>query len=224
MTTQAALDVFDILQDKYGSPDVVASEGVSLLNMATNEYLNRLLPDSQGGLVNAEFDSNTLALVKPLVWAFNVSYTTIASGFLTNATLNGALQTASGDGTTTVFRYLDAYYNDGTNDWPLKFLKHNNRSAFMKNTFKKPTIGKRVYYQLLSNGIRIQPTSGYVAGTFNFSVVKTPAILDLVGNDPELDDYAMYNVIAIALKLAGVATRDEEILTDIRNTQVQIAQ
>lgn len=227
MTTQKAIDILLILQDKYGSPDIEPSEAVDLLNMAMYEWLNLLLPDSQGGLVNVEYDSNTLELVKPLLWNFSVSYSSLSSGYFTTATLNTALQSASSDAAAAVFRTLDIAYVDGNSDeWQVRFLKNNNRTRFQRNFFKKPAIPKRLYWQPFGNGVRLQPTTGYTAGNFSFSVIKTPKILALSGPtvNPELDDYSMYSVIAKALRLAGVATRDEEILTDIRNSAIQIAQ
>lgn len=226
MTTQEAVDLLLVLQDKYGSPDIEAAEAVDLLNMAMYEWLNLLLPDSQGGIVNVEYDSNTLELVKPLLWNFSVAYGSLSGGYLTTATLNTALQSASGDAAAAVFRTLDmAYIDADSNEWEVRFLKNNNRTKFQRNFFKKPAIPKRLFWQPFGNGIRLQPTTGYTAGSFSLSVIKTPKILSLTGPvNPELNDYSMYSVIAKALKLAGVSTRDEELIMDIRNTALQNSQ
>lgn len=189
--------------------------------------MNLLLPDSQGGIVNVEYDSNTLELVKPLLWNFSVAYGSLSSGYFTTATLSAALQAASGDAAAAVFRTLDiAYVDSNSDEWQVRFLKNGARTRFQRNFLKKPAIPKRLYWQPFGNGVRLQPTTGYTAGSFSFSVIKTPKILALTGPtvNPELGDYEMYTIIAKALRLAGVATRDEEILTDIRNSAIQIAQ
>jgi hypothetical protein len=73
VTTQKAVDILNILIDKYGSPSVDEDERVDMLNMAMFEYLNRLVPDNQGGVVNFEFDSNVIHNIKPLIYTITAN-------------------------------------------------------------------------------------------------------------------------------------------------------
>jgi hypothetical protein len=76
MTQQKAVDIFAILQDKYSSPNLITSEVIDLLNMAlSGEYMNRLFPDNQGGVVNFEMDQNVVVNIQPLLWTITQTFT-----------------------------------------------------------------------------------------------------------------------------------------------------
>ncbi len=215
MTTQTAVDLFAVLQDKYGSPDFSEDEAVNLLNMATFEWLNRQFPTAQGGLSNVEQDSNALHLIQPLIKTFTQSYSTIASGVIPIL----QIPTTEDD----IFRYLEVNFTLNSVTYPVKWLKHNDYARFSRNTFKAARIPDKVRYQIISEGIRIKPETGYTAGTFSFTVIKKPTLLE-IDVDPEITDEGMYNIISLALKLAGVATRDDELLGAVRASAVQISQ
>lgn len=216
MSTQECVNYFLVLQDKYGSPAVEESEVVNFLNHAINEYLNRIFPDNQGAAVNFEQDKNITANIQPLIFEFDVS--TAASGLLTTAALNAALVTAGAEVGATSFRVDSIGLTSAGKTYPVKYLRGNERWAFARNFFKKPLL-TRPKFEFVTTGFQIYP-AGVQALTV--SVVKKPKILALSPViNPELEDYVMFNIIAIALQLAGVATRDEEIIQDIRNITVQ---
>jgi hypothetical protein len=111
----------------------------------------------------------------------------------------------------------------GTSDfYPVQYIKQNNLGAFRKNAFKKPTTTK-YYYTLTAGGLQFYPTDQ--TSELQIVVIKTPRVLSLspVVN-PELDDNALYNILLIALKIGGIAIRDEELQMDIRNTGLANAQ
>lgn len=216
MTTQECVDYFAILQDKYGSPNLIESEIVDFLNHAINEYINRLIPDTQGGVANVEMDSNILNNITPLI--FTIS-TTTTSGVLTNAVIDAALVTASGDAAAERMITLNVFATSSGVTYPVKFTKHNNIFAYERNFWKKAESPNRIRYTLNGDGLQFYPTDDAIA--IGVTCVKTPKILEIGVTDPELSDYAMYNVIAIALQLAGVSTRDTELIEDIRAISLQ---
>jgi hypothetical protein len=220
MLQSKAVDIFAIIQDKYNSPNLITSEVIDLLNMAlTGEYMNRLFPDNQGGIVNFEFDANVTANIQPLVWTITANMNT--SGVVTDTVINTALRTATGNSSDSYFRIGSIGW--GSDGYPVKYVKQNNRWSFQRNAFKQPsTTNPR--FTLIGTGLQFYPTD--VTKTLTINVIKKPRLLAVadLATQCELGDYQMYNVIAIALKLAGVGTRDSEILDDIRLANLQITQ
>jgi len=221
MLLSKAVDIFQILLDKYGSPEIEDSECVDFLNIGINEQLNRLFPDSEGGSVNYEFDTNATANIQPLVW--NVTTTMDSSGIVTDTVLNAALQTATSDPNASYFRIgsIGLTYNGVIK--PVKYIRQNNLWAFSNNVFKQPTISQ-ARYTYIANGLQFYPTDN--TKTLTINIIKKPRVLtesDL-STECEFGDYEMYNAIALAVKAAGISVRDEELQQDVRLSGLQIAQ
>jgi hypothetical protein len=222
MTITQAIDLFEVLLDKYGVPHLENDETCSLLNMAARgEFLNRLFPDSIGGIVNFDFDQNTVASIQPLIWPLTVNMG--VTGVLTNAAINTALQTATGEAEDTYFRIASVGWTTGSNTIPVKFIKQNDLWSFERNVFKKPS-ATNPKFTLIGSGLKFYPTSA--STNLSLTVVKYPRlILAADGADAcELPDYQMYSIIGLAIKLAGVSIRDQEILEDVRLAGLQITQ
>ena len=217
MTTQQLVNLFNILIDKYGSPYLTDDETIDLLNMAHYEYLNRMVPDSQGGIVNFEFDSNVIQNLKPLIWTLSINSN--GSGLITTAALDTAVQTASSDADAEVFRIMSI----GHANKPIRFVKQNDSWAFMKNYFKTPSVNNP-RFTVEGSGYQLWPKTTFT--DVSVAVLKTPKKLALTPSpvNPELSDYALYNILAIALKFGAVSIRDEELIQDVRMTANQIAQ
>ncbi len=221
MTLQHAIDIFTILQDKYGSSNIIESEIVDLINMATQEYLNRVFPDNEGSRVNFEFDQNVVMNIQPLIWTLS-GISMDANGRVLNSVINTALQTATGDGDSEYFRIGSIGLTTGGTTYPVKYVKQNNRWAYEQNFFKKPEL-TRPKYTPLSIGLQFYPTS--VSTPLTINVIKNPKVWTTadVAEEMEFSDYATYSIIAIALKLGAVATRDIDLVeVDARLADLQI--
>lgn len=217
MTTQNAVDIYNVLLDKYGSPSIEPDEIVGHLNMATFEWLNRLSPDNQGGIVNFEFDANVAQNIKPLV--FTITENMDSNGLLSNSDINAALVTESSDAAATVFRVMSIGITVSGVTYPVTFLKQNNIWRFNRNYFKRPTTTKS-RFTFVSNGLVFYPTN--TTGNLIITVIKNPKLLSLTGPvNPELSDYSLYQIIAIALKLGGIEIRDENLIEDVRLAGLQ---
>jgi hypothetical protein len=208
MTTTEALDIFKILQDKYASPSLIDPEILKFLNMAQYERINRILPDDMGGVVNFEFDQNVASNIRHLV--YYLTGLTATSSVLLNADINTALVASAGAG-SELFRVL----NVSVSDKLANYVNQNNLLAQAANYFKAPS-ASYPRYSMLATGYKFYPTPA--AASISMTVMKKPKTITTSVN-PEWDDYNMNLIIMIALQIAGVSTRDEELIADIRNIQ-----
>lgn len=208
MLVSKAVEIFEVLLDKYGSPNIIESEILNHFEMATYLYLNKMFPDSQGGIVNFDLDSNVMANIQPLVFILDPLATT-PPNLLLDAAINAALQSKTPESNARYFRIIGI----GANNRPVKYVKHNNLWAHLDNSFKAPTTTYPLY-TLVSGGIQLYPTTPSISVVL--TVVKTPTIIASTGQTFEFSDYAVHSIIAIAVKLAGVGIREEEVIQDIR--------
>lgn len=212
MTTASAILICKSLADKYGSAEVSNTDWTSYLDMAQFEVLNKLFPDTLGGMLNVETDSNTLEEIRPLIYPLTLIP---SAGLLTNAQLNTALQAASGDSTCSIFRILNM--SIASTGAVVRFIKHNDINTFKLNVFKIPT---QIYpgYTLIATGYQISPS---IAINVNVTCIKTPKNLTNTGETIDYGDYVVNQILFTTVKLAGVQVRDEQIAFDIRNTGIQ---
>ena len=216
MTTQEALDWFDILQDKFGSPYFTDDQKLLFLNNGQNEYLNNLFPGNEGGEINIEKDWNVLETIDPLIWELpEVSMNT--DGYITQASVETALQTITGDSDTELFKVLSVEFKKGTNRFPCKVLRHNDKAEFQRNYFKKPNL-LSPRYLLQNTNYQFRPTD--TTAKILFTVVKKPAVLSLSPEvNPEFSVSSHNEIVAYGLQFAGIASRDE-VLSAMNSTQL----
>lgn len=214
MTTAIAINICKSIADKYGSPIVSDTDWTNYLNMAQYEVVNKLSDDAVWGSVNVDTDSNTLDSVRQLVYPITLIP---AAGLLTNAQINTALQTASGDASCSLFRILNMSL--ASNNAIIKFIRFNNINAYNSNVFKAPT---QTYpgFVIQANGIQVYPQ---IALSVNLACLKSPKVLTNTGESLEYDDYTNNVVLFTTIKLAGVQIRDEDVAFDIRNTNIESA-
>lgn len=208
MTSQDAIDKFAVLIDQYGSANFSDDETLQFLNQAQLERLRRLVPDDQGGPVNFEYDSNVLSNIKPLIITTTAETSTL--GTLATSDLNGLIE-AQGFVGDTVYRILEF----GWDSTPYKFLRYNDRYASEANYFKKPSTAQPRYL-IYNSGYQFLPRQTY---SVRVTLIKTPKVM-AVGNSPEWDDVNMNLIIEIALQYASQATRDQELLGSIQNSNI----
>lgn len=217
MTTNQAIDKFNVLQDRRGAPDLEVDEVLQFLNQAQLEVLNRMFPDSAGGVVNFEIDENTLMNLQPLIVRVDVNTTSPAgdSCIVSLSDLNTALTSASG---RTLFRVLNLGAFISSTPFivkPIKFVKNNNINQYFNNAFKKPSSDRFLYTFTESQFIIYPVPLSFV----RFTTVVNPTIMT-IDNSPDWDDYMMNQVIAVALEYAQISTRDSELLGSIQNANI----
>ena len=223
MLTTDLINYCTVLADKYSSPNVVQTEWLSFLNHATNEYMNRLSPDNQnvsvqGGSVNYETDKNVITNIQPLIYQLS-GLAMNSNGVLTDSVTNTALQATAGNSSASYWRIMATAATVGGVTYPAKYVRQNNLYEFQRNYYKKPTT-TNPKYTMVSGGIQFFPTN--TSATLNVTVIKKPYVLAVSPvQNPELPDYCLYEIIAIAVQLSGVSIRDEELITDVRNISLQ---
>lgn len=215
MTTAELISNFSYLLDERGSPNLEDDEILVLLNAAQLERLRRLIPDDQGGLVNFDFDRNTLGNIQTLIYSRSITPVAADSGtehsVITNTAMETAVIAAGADAGSKVYRVTNLKYDSK----PIKYISHNKLASYQANYFKAPSESTR-YYTLVSGGLRIFPA---LTQAVNVTMIKAPRILT-AGNSPEWNDQNCNLIISIALQLASQATRDGELLSTIQNSNV----
>jgi len=210
MTTQEMLDWFDILQDKYASPYFTEDEKLTFLNRAIYTFIEQYFPDGGLGL-NFELDSNTEQKLWSLI--FECSSTSMDSnGTLDKADLVSDLQTISGDATAGIYKIISVEFAKSGRRYPCKYMRHNDKTAFENNYFKKPSYKEPKY--LFQNGLlQFRPLD--TSADIYITVIKTPLTLGLSPTvNSDLPEDTHNDIVAIALEFAGVASR-EEILGEL---------
>jgi hypothetical protein len=215
MTSAQAIERVRLLIDSIGSPYFEDSEILDFLNIAQLEVLNRMVPDSLGGVVTLELDQNTLENIRPIIYTITTGPT---AGLLLTGNIVNNLRSDSGDSTCSLFRVLNIAVN--SSNQLVRFVKHNSLYAHMTNVFKAPATTDLAYTSI-AGGFQLYPITTNVV--MKMTVIKTPKIMT-DSNTPDWDDYVMNQVILQAVKLIGVPTRDEELIADARNTGIQSAQ
>jgi hypothetical protein len=173
-------------------------------------------------VVNFEMDSNVVANLKPLI--FSITENMDANGLLAESAIETALQAESSDATAKVFRIMSVGITDSDDvTLPVKYEFQNSLWANERNYFKKAS-ATNPKYTFLAEGLKFYPTNQ--TDDLTITVIKTPRALALSGDGatPELSDYVLYHVCALALKLGGISVRDEGLLQDSRLAGLQITQ
>lgn len=210
MTTNEAILKLQLLLDKTGSPYFTTDEYLMFLNLAQLETLNRLVPDTLGGVANFELDENTYTSLQPIT--SRVAVTPVVgdttSSVITVGGINSAITTSIGE-SATLFKLMSV--SIGTT--PVKYSRINDLSAKRSNSFKNAGY----LYTAVGSAFRIYPpyTSEVIV-----HCLKNPRIMTAV-NSPDWSDYVMNQVIQVAYQMATVATRDEAGLQLGTNTTIQ---
>lgn len=218
MTIAQMATYFDILQDKYGSPYFINTEKSLLINRAQVIFVKDLLPTEPNQIVNLEATQNTIMEITPIIVPLP-NIVVPSTGIITYAALETALSgLISG---AQFWRVLNiGYTTDNINFKAVKYVRHNDWFAFQENFFKNPddTNPKVNEYYL---GFQILPIN--INANLLFTVLKYPVNVDIDGGiSSDLPDFTHDKIIAIALELAGIGTRDQMLnaLVDAKQKDV----
>lgn len=219
MTVAEMGSLFDILQDKPDSLYFSSEEKTALLNSAQNDFVNDVIGDFffPNGRSQAsprvssaiEATSTQSRILRPLMF-FDLAVTSDASGYITDAVINSALQARSGDTKNHMFVTALAL----STGVPVKWTPHNDWYALMDNSFTAATTTNPRYVEE-SGRILVNPT-----GVVNYliSVIKEPTEMLLDEATPanniesELPTAAHEHIVSIALNKAGIASREQVLL------------
>lgn len=218
MTIAQWATYFDVLQDKYGSPYFTDTEKSLLFNRALIQYVAQFLPPTEPGPLNVERDRDSIAAIAPLVYELP-AMTMSSSGIITKSAIQTALTALVADG--LLWRELALKATLGTEINPPNYTRHNDWAQFLNNSFKTPGDGNPKFYETALD-YRFLPVNQLTQMVF--TVLKYPKVV-LVDSvtpanniDSDMPDFTHDKIIAIALELAGIASRDQSLI-ELKNTR-----
>jgi len=209
MTSTEMRDLFDLIQDKQQSPYFTDDEKNLFLQRAVIEYVNSLLPDNQGGEVNLERDSIVFENIRPLV--FHITTSMNSDGFVSIGDITSELISVSHPDADMMY-LMSVGYKIGSEKYPVLFTRHNDFLRLNRNLFSKPT-PTRPRYTIANDGLLIRPIN--TDAEVLLTLLKYPKKIEIGVSDCDLPEKTHTEIVAIALQMAGVATRDE-VLTLIK--------
>lgn len=209
MTIAQMATYFDILQDKFGAPYFTNTEKSLLLNRAQIIFIKEMLPTDKDVDLSIETNQDTLAIISPLIIPLTpitnpINGSVPKSIVQTNlsAILNNALY----------WRIINIGYtlDGGISFVPVKEVRHNDWYAFLDNYFKTPDDTNPKYKETYTD-FQFLPNNS--AASLYITVLKYPAIMDIDTNaNTDLPDSIHDKIVAVALELAGLGTRDEMLV------------
>jgi len=175
---------FDILSDKYGSPYLTNAEKDILFNRSQFKVIDKVLtmPDIQR---QEELLRNNLKIA---------TTTSSVAGVVLNTTIDGLISGL----TYKIRRVTDA---NGVE------IRYSSTNKNRKNTFKVPS-STAPRYTYNNGGIIVLPEAAY---SLLITVVSEPTAVAYGGASSGLPEELHNDVIATAIDLAGIATRDEAL-------------
>lgn len=219
-------DYFDILHDKYNSGYFTDDEKALFLNRAQmiflNEHLERELDGAlnfyERGHIDARSIENTLGntdILYPLVVSdmseINGSgdrLATNSSGFLSRSDLLSAITQNSGQSTNPMkILYFGIDVSGEIYPTSAEYVRQNDILKFLKNSFLSPTSSQPLWTND-NNGYQFYPKEilNLTASVLRYPVEMSDSV------DCELQGSTHDRIVSIALELAGVGTRDENLL------------
>ena len=206
MTSTEMSDLFDLIQDKKQAPYFTNEEKELFLQRAAIEFVNTLLPDNQGGEINLERDSVVFENIRPLV--YSISTTMNGDGAVSMSAINAELVSDSHAGAEPMY-IMSVGYKIGAEEYPVIFTRHNDFLRLNRNLFSKPT-PTRPRYTLANNGLLVRPINE--AAAINITLLKYPIKIVIGSVDCDLPEKTHTDIVATALQMAGIATRDEVMM------------
>lgn len=205
---------FDLLTDKTGSAYFTDAEKDSFITNASIEYVKQMLPSSEGGVVNLEFDQIVFSNLDTLVFE-TAGLTPTGTGKITRSSVQSALNTASGS-TEPLMYILNASWTKSGVTYPVKYVRQNEWYEFELNSFKKGKSTRPTYKQD-SLSFTFAPID--TGASVKFTLLKQPKTVSLSGGiTTDLPISTHKAVVEIAVNLASTAIRDGE-LAQLNNKQ-----
>lgn len=191
---------FDLLQNKYGTEVFSDSDKSLLFNRAIIDYVSSMLP-GEGN--NVELDADTKAKIAPLIYPISYKNMT-SSGVIAKSTIAAALDSVLSG--ALVWRVLSIGWKIGDNEFPVKFTRDNDWYEFQRNYFKKGYNDSPRYKEDYLNYV-FKPIN--TSAKIYFTVLKYPVEVSIASAiNSDLPDFTHNEIIAIALEMAGIASRD----------------
>jgi hypothetical protein len=231
MTIEEMRSWFDMIQDKFNSPYFTDLEFEEFINQGQMNFVNesifgQFIPSlsqrERGGQITnpSESTQQGLEVIRPLIIP-DLAISSNSAGEISESAINTAINTAISKTGQEYIHLLAVTLNDSGTDRICRFVRHNDYVKFKTNSFKKPT-ARAPLYRLSRNGILLDPTG---VKTYKLSVVKKPDNVSLsTPTHCELPSEYHNIVVAYAVQLASIASRDEALAVMLNSGKITNAQ
>lgn len=201
MTITGMAELFDLMQDKYGSPYFTNPEKSLFLNRALVEYVGDMLPGKEDK-DNVGFDVDNTSKIAPLI-KYVDTLKMDSTGAITKAAIAGVTTPA------IPWRLLNAGLVLGNVTKPIKFVRHNDWYEFKSNYFKAPS-AENPKYRESNDRYTIEPIN--INATVKLTVLNYPTVVDIDTNiSSNLPDFTHNDIVSLALEYAGIGSRDQNL-------------
>ena len=202
---------FDLIQDKVDSVYYTEVEKDQFINRSIQLFINDVIhkfTEVDGGPLvissNLEESLNASEVLRPLM-LLDLPVTTDADGIITVAEIDAAIEAESLE-TETFLHILSVADSDGI---PLQYVRENDFYKFKQNEFKKAD-EDYPQYRIGAKGVYVSPEA---VGNYSLSVIKAPKAVNYDTLDStDLPETVHDYIMAKALELAGLASRDEALV------------
>ena len=205
MTITSMAQLFDLLQDKYGSPYYTNPEKTLFINRAIVDFVQAFLPPEGEGM-NVDLNEDAMSQIATLI--YSLPYMNMSSaGVVTKASVQTALNTAIAGG--LLWRRLNTGWVLGGETKPAKWTRQNDYYEFKANYFKNPSLDSPRFFETATT-YQFDPIN--TNAKLYFTVLKYPVTVDIdTVVNCDLPDFTHNKIVAMALEFAGIGSRDENL-------------
>lgn len=204
-------DWFDLIQDKVDAVYYTTTEKDQFINRSIQLFINDVIhqfrDDPNRGLMitsTLEESLNASEVLRPLM-LLDLPVSSAASGIMTDEAIEAAILAAVGEEGT----FLHILSLKDNNDLPVKYVRENDFASFQRNDFKQASSSAK-QYRIGIDGIYCYPIG---IASYKLSVIKAPNEVNYEGlQSTDLPDTVHDFVLAKALELAGLSSRDEALV------------
>lgn len=209
---------FNILLDHYNEPYFIDTEIDEFINSGTMEFVNDIifkeyfptLGENEKGIQALNSMESVIQgseILQPLIIEDIV--VPVTSGYALKSSIDSAIQTETGDSNDKLMHVVATVYNNGTEDRLVRYVRHNDKARFNQNVFKKAT-ERNPIFSVSRRGLKISPST---LDELIMSVLKTPRKVSKEDSiDSDMPEFTHQRIIAYAIAMSGVASRDEVLL------------
>lgn len=213
---------FNILLDHYNEPYFIDAEVDEFLNSATVEFVNDIVfkeyfPSSQA----AEKGPQSLSAIESVIQGSEILQPLIVEDVAVNAVsgkvsisgINSSLQAKVSDVNASLMHVIGLTKSlpvgESTVDRVVRYVRHNDKQRFKQNVFKSPS-ARNPIYSFVHDGLSIVPLDDE---EYKITLLKYPKRISLEdGSDSDMPSFTHQRIVAYAIALAGVASRDDVML------------
>lgn len=209
---------FNILLDHYNEPYFIDEEIDEFINSGTIEFVNDIifkeyfptLGENEKGIQALNSMESVIQgseILQPLI--IDDLVVPVTSGYALTSSIDSAIQTETGDANDKLMHVVSTVYNNGTEERLVRYVRHNDRARFNSNVFKRAT-DRNPIFSVSRTGLRIEPNT---IDEVILSVLKSPRkVSSSLDIDSDMPDFTHQRIIAYAIAMSGVASRDEVLL------------